>query len=44
MGYIVAFILGVVISTIGFSGVAQVADRGVDLIKHEARTLPVDRN
>lgn len=44
MGYIVAFVLGVVVSTIGFSGVAQIADRGVDVIKHEARTLPVDRN
>jgi amino acid transporter len=44
MGYIIAFILGIVISTIGFSGVAQMADRGVNLIKHEARTLPSDRN
>jgi hypothetical protein len=44
MGYIVAFVLGVVVSTIGFSGVAQIADRGVDVIKHEARTLPVDKN
>jgi hypothetical protein len=42
--FVFGIITGIVVSTIGFSGVARVADRGVDLIKYEARNLPVDRN
>ena len=30
---LVGFILGVVVSTVGFSGIAKMADRGVDKVK-----------
>jgi uncharacterized membrane protein YtjA (UPF0391 family) len=33
MSHIVAFILGIVVATIGFSGVAYYADQGVNKIK-----------
>ncbi len=45
--FVYGTIFGIVIATIGFTGVARMADRGVDLIKHEARqmdSIPVDRN
>ena len=33
MSHIVAFVLGIVVATIGFSGVAHYADQGVAKIK-----------
>ena len=30
---LVGFILGIVVSTVGFSGIARMADRGVDKVK-----------
>lgn len=30
---LVGFILGVVVSTVGFTGIAKIADRGVDKVK-----------
>ena len=30
---VVGFILGVVVSTVGFSGIAKMADKGVDKVK-----------
>jgi len=33
MGYIVAFVLGIVVATVGFTGVAQVADQGVNKVQ-----------
>jgi len=30
---LVGFILGIVVSTVGFSGIAKMADRGVDKVK-----------
>ena len=30
---LVGFILGIVVSTVGFSGIARMADRGVDKFK-----------
>ena len=30
---LVGFILGVVVSTVGFSGIAKMADKGVDKVK-----------
>lgn len=33
MGYIIAFILGIMVATIGFSGVAGVVDRGVQKVQ-----------
>ncbi len=32
-GYIVAFILGIVVATVGFGGVARMLDRGIDQVK-----------
>jgi len=29
MGYVIVFVLGVVAATVGFSGVAKIADNGV---------------
>jgi len=36
---LIGFILGVVVSTIGFSGVAYYADQGVDKIKEVTREV-----
>lgn len=33
MGYIAAFILGIVVATVGFTGVAQIADTGVSKVQ-----------
>ena len=30
---LVGFILGVIVSTVGFTGIAKIADRGVDKVK-----------
>jgi len=30
---LVGFILGIVVSTVGFSGIAKMADKGVDKVK-----------
>ena len=41
MSHLFAFILGVVAATVGFTGMAQIADRGVDkmqiIVKENAR-------
>ena len=29
----IGFVLGIVVSTVGFSGIARLADRGVDKVK-----------
>jgi hypothetical protein len=39
MSHIIAFIMGIVVATVGFSGVARWADQGVQVIKQEARQL-----
>lgn len=36
---VIGFVLGVVVSTIGFGGVARVLDRGVDTVKTQAQDL-----
>ena len=36
---IIGFVLGVVVSTIGFGGVARLLDRGVDTVKTQAQDL-----
>ena len=33
MSYIIAFVLGIVVATVGFSGVAKVADKGVEKVQ-----------
>jgi hypothetical protein len=36
---IIGFVLGVIVSTIGFSGLARVADRGVESIKQTSQEV-----
>ena len=33
MGYIISFILGIVVATVGVSGIARVADQGVHKVQ-----------
>jgi hypothetical protein len=33
MGYIIAFILGIFVATVGISGIANVADKGVGQVQ-----------
>ena len=35
--FIVGFVLGIVISTIGFAGLARIADRGVEHLKQTSQ-------
>lgn len=37
MNFIVGVIFGIVVATIGFSGVARVVDKGVDSVKSVAK-------
>jgi uncharacterized membrane protein YtjA (UPF0391 family) len=37
MGYIITFILGIVIATVGFSGVAKIADTGVAKVQQVSK-------
>jgi len=37
--FIIGFILGIVVSTIGFSGLARMADRGVDQLKQTSQEV-----
>lgn len=39
MGYIVAFILGIMVATIGFSGVAGMMDRGVQKVQEVTKEV-----
>jgi uncharacterized membrane protein YtjA (UPF0391 family) len=33
MSHIIAFILGIVVATVGFTGIAQIADKGVTKVQ-----------
>ena len=37
--FIIGFILGLVVATVGFSGVARLLDRGIDTIKTQSQEL-----
>ena len=37
ISHLVAFILGIVVATVGFTGVAQVADKGVSKVQEVVR-------
>jgi hypothetical protein len=37
--FVVGFVLGVVVSTIGFTGLARVADRGVEQLKESSQEV-----
>ncbi len=36
---LIGFVLGVVVSTVGFSGVAKMLDRGVDQVKTHSQEM-----
>jgi len=36
---IIGFVLGVVVATVGFSGVAKMLDHGIDKVKSESKEL-----
>ena len=36
---LIGFVLGLVVATVGFSGVARLLDRGVETIKHQSQEL-----
>lgn len=35
----IGFVLGVVVATVGFSGVARILDNGVSTVKHQSQEL-----
>ena len=37
--FITGFILGLVVATVGFSGVAKMLDHGIDKVKSESKEL-----
>ena len=37
--FVIGFVLGVVVSTIGFTGLARVADRGVEQLKESSQEV-----
>ena len=39
MNFFTGIIVGIVISTVGFSGLARWADQGVQVIKHQSQQL-----
>mgnify|MGYP003345720877 CR=1 FL=1 len=36
---IIGFVLGLVVATVGFSGIAKMLDRGVDMVKTQSTEL-----
>ena len=38
--FIVGFVLGLVVAAVGFSGIARIADRGVQTIQTKAKNWP----
>ena len=36
---IIGFVLGLVVATVGFSGIARIMDRGIDTIQKTSRDL-----
>jgi hypothetical protein len=39
MKFVIGFVLGVTVATVGFNGIASILDGGVTTIKTQARTL-----
>ena len=37
--FIVGFILGLIVATVGFSGVARILDHGIDTVKTQSKEL-----
>lgn len=38
-GFIIGFVLGLVVAAVGFSGVARIADKGVTKIQEQSKEL-----
>lgn len=36
LSHLISFIAGIVVATVGFSGIANIADKGVDVVKEKA--------
>jgi hypothetical protein len=37
--FFIGFVLGLMVATVGFSGIARIADRGIQTIQHQSREL-----
>jgi uncharacterized membrane protein YtjA (UPF0391 family) len=37
MGYIITFVLGIVVATVGFTGIAKIADTGVAKVQQVSK-------
>mgnify|MGYP003342069414 CR=1 len=38
-GFLIGFVLGLVVATVGFTGLARIADRGVTKIQEQSKEL-----
>jgi len=38
-GYVITFILGMVVATVGVSGIARIFDKGIDTVKTHSQEL-----
>jgi hypothetical protein len=38
-GYLISFILGMVVATVGVSGIARIFDKGIDTVKTHSQEL-----
>jgi len=38
-GYVIAFILGMVVATVGVSGIARIFDKGIETVKTQSQEL-----
>ncbi len=38
-GYVISFILGMVVATVGVSGIARIFDKGIDTVKTQSQEL-----
>ena len=39
MRFIIGFVLGLIVATVGFSGVARMVDNGIDRVKTQSQEL-----
>ena len=39
MNFVYGFIFGLIVSTVGYSGVARMMDHGIETVKSQAQTL-----
>jgi hypothetical protein len=38
-GYVIAFVLGMVVATVGVSGIARIFDKGIETVKTQSQEL-----